>query len=354
MFFLSGFALSDFSFSQENGTPFGVPITSNGPFPLPGGPGATATLSNAAQPVDIFVNDDDPDLNDAFLEIGAGNNLSTLASDVTIGSQTFDAGTVVEAEFFFTTDTGEEFIFVSLGGAGSNDGDLALILSTTQINPGDTLTFVNSTDGPSIPYNTIVCFTRGTRIETPDGEVPIERLSAGDCVTGTDGRVLTVKWIGSRRLNTTALATQPHLRPIRIAAGALGRGLPRRELCVSPQHRMLVDDWRSELLFGEREVLVPAKALVNDRDIRVLPVRKEVEYFHILFDRHEVISAEGAPSESFHPGETALSSLDWAARDEVLTLFPELAKPDGIRNFGPTARPVLRPFEAAALTGSLR
>ncbi|MEM7237725.1 MAG: Hint domain-containing protein [Pseudomonadota bacterium] len=321
---------------------------------MPGGSGATGTLSNSAQPIDVFVTDDDADLNDAFQEIAAGNDLSTLTSDLTIGGQTFAAGSVIEAEFFFTTDTGEQFIFVSLGGAGSNDGDLQLILSTSQINPGDTLTFVSSTDGPTIPYSTIVCFTRGTLIETPGGEVPIETLAAGDQVTSVDGRPLTVRWIGSRQIKSSALAHNPHLRPIRIRAGALGGDTPRRDLLVSPQHRMLVDDWRSELLFGEREVLIPAKALINDQSIRITPQSDDVEYFHILFDRHEVILAEGAPSESFHPGEMALSALEQASRDEVLSIFPELAKKDGLRDFGPAARPVLRPFEASALAGLRR
>ncbi len=90
--------------------------------------------------------------------------------------------------------------------------------------------------------------------------------------------------------------------PIRIKANALGKGLPKRDLLVSPQHRILVSDWRAELMFGVSEVLVAAKHLVNDRDIRVATDLDEFEYYHILFESHQTVFSEGLPSESFHPG----------------------------------------------------
>ena len=190
----------------------------------------------------------------------------------------------------------------------------------------------------------IPCFTRGTRIATPQGERAIETLRAGDKVWTLDHGSQVIRWAGSRRV-----AAIGALAPILIPAGCLGNS---RDLRVSPQHRMLIGGWQAELLFSSHEVLVAACHLVDGRRIR--PVAGgEVEYFHILFDRHEIVLAEGAPSESLHPGEQALGALDAVARGEVLALFPELAGATAGPG-RPTARRVLKAHEAAILMGGDR
>ena len=144
----------------------------------------------------------------------------------------------------------------------------------------------------------VVCFARGTMIATPDGEIAIEDLSAGQPVRTMDHGDQVIRWIGSRRINGHMLAANPHIRPVVIEKGALGNV---RELLVSPQHRMLVSGWKAEVMFGEAELLVAAKDLINDTSIRPADVG-EVEYFHMLFDAHEIVFANGAPAESLHPG----------------------------------------------------
>lgn len=200
------------------------------------------------------------------------------------------------------------------------------------------------TDGVYIQL--LICVARGTRIATPDGEVPVESLAVGDLVDTVDGPAQAVRWIGSRMVGKAELAARPHLRPVRIRAGALGENRPVRDLLVSPQHRVLLGGWRAELLFGEDEVLAPAKALVNDDTIRIDTAAEEVEYFHILFDTHQIMLTEGLPTESFHPQEYSLNALDRAVRDEILSLFPALAD---MRGQGKTARLSLRPWEARML-----
>lgn len=184
----------------------------------------------------------------------------------------------------------------------------------------------------------IICFARGSMIRTDCGELPVEALDAGDMVQTRDHGAQPVRWIGSRRV-----AGRGSFAPIRIKAGALRND---RDLVVSPQHRMLLDGWKAELLFGESEVLAAATHLVNDRSI-LREECDEVEYFHILFDRHEIIYANGAPAESFMPGAQGMDSLAVAARDEILTLFPELS--DDLFAFGPSARRNLKAFEARLL-----
>jgi hypothetical protein len=130
---------------------------------------------------------------------------------------------------------------------------------------------------------------------------------------------------------------QCRFAPIVITKGALGN---ERELVVSPAHKMLITGWRTELMFGCDEVLASAKALANGETIYRRPV-EEVEYFHILLDRHEIIFAEGSATESFYLDSASI--IDEAAL-ELMALFPELL---GV--VGTTARPVLRRYETKSL-----
>ena len=181
-------------------------------------------------------------------------------------------------------------------------------------------------NGPSIPVNTAVpCFNRGTLIDTPTGPVAIERLKVGDRVQTMDHGAQRVCWIGSRKLGRYELKECPNLRPIRIAAGALGQNLPERDLVVSPQHRILLHSGIAQRMFGSAEILVPAKKLVGLPGIAVDPDVRNVEYFHILLDRHEVVFAEGAPAESLFTGPEAIKSVGEAGRAEIVALFPEIA-----------------------------
>jgi len=184
-----------------------------------------------------------------------------------------------------------------------------------------------------------ICFVRGTAIKAQSGEVAIEDLAKGDMVLTRDHGYQPIRWIGSsKRLATGDLA------PILIRKGALGND---RDLRVSPQHRMLLQGWQAELLFGETEVLTTAKSLVNDHSI-IRVEGGEVEYFHILFDTHEIIYAEGAPSESFQPGEQGWKALDEPTRNEILELFLELSDGD-FSSYGASARFSLKHKEGQLL-----
>lgn len=170
----------------------------------------------------------------------------------------------------------------------------------------------------------VTCFTTGTQIETANGLVAIEDLVAGDLVMTADHGLQPLRWLGRRKLDAIDLAANPHLRPIRITAGALGGGLPARDLLVSPQHRMLVRSKIAQRMFAAAEVLVAAKQLVAVEGIEVAEDVTEVEYFHALFDRHQIVFAEGAATESFYVGAQAIKSLDNASAREIYELFPEL------------------------------
>ncbi|WP_417599733.1 Hint domain-containing protein [Pararhodobacter oceanensis] len=207
--------------------------------------------------------------------------------------------------------------------------------------------FVDFPDGSRMDFENfeeIICFTPGTMIDTLRGKRAVEDLVPGDKVLTRDNGYQPLAWVGRRDLAAAELATCPQAAPIRIAAGALGAGLPEQDLRVSPRHRMLVTGARAELMFGEREVLVTAA------DLLALPgvtqeAAGDVSYIHVMCERHEIIRAEGSWSESFQPSEAVLDALDTQTRAELLGLFPELAAGTGFA----AARPVLNGSEAREL-----
>ena len=193
----------------------------------------------------------------------------------------------------------------------------------------------------------VSCFTPGTRIATLGGEVAVEALRVGDMVATRDNGIQEIRWIGSRRITREELRADESLRPILIKAGALGQGLPESDMMVSRQHRMLISGPRAELLFGSDEVLVRAQHLLNLPGVSVAEV-EAVTYLHILFDRHEVILADGAWSESFQPGDRTMGGMDAAQCAEIYKIFPELAQAGHLARFE-AARPTLKSFEARVL-----
>ena len=192
--------------------------------------------------------------------------------------------------------------------------------------------------------NVIPCFTPGTLIATPRGEVPVESLQAGDKIITRDNGMQEVRWIGRRDLTWGDLAAAPHLKPILVRAGSLGHGLPDRDLMVSPNHRLLVANDRTALYFDEHEVLVAAKHLTAARGIHSVDAAG-ASYIHFMCDRHEVVLSNGAWTESFQPGDMTLKGMGNAQRSEIFDLFPELKTSSGIGNYT-AARRTLKRHEA--------
>ncbi|NOD64366.1 MULTISPECIES: Hint domain-containing protein [unclassified Ruegeria] len=265
------------------------------------------------------------------------------------GDDLTQTGVVTNLDGSVTIDTGaiylEESYSLSKPGGGTIDvfrveveGNLVGYITSEPLVAGTTYSFVRSNVTPTNAPDTsdptaiidVPCFVAGTRITTPDGPVSIEDLHVGDFVVTADNGPQEIRWIGSRVLDATDLAARPKLLPIRIAAGSLGKGLPERDLLVSPQHRMMLRSPIAVRMFDSAEVLVPAHKLVGIPGINVDVMAQDVVYFHILFDQHEIIYSEGAPSESLFTGAQAMASIHSDARAEILELFPELAQPNYI------------------------
>lgn len=192
----------------------------------------------------------------------------------------------------------------------------------------------------------IPCFTAGTLIETPFGKQPIETLRSGDRVLTPEGprRLLRAY---SRRVSRAELVANPRLFPVRILSGALGQGLPARDLLVSPQHRMVVNTPIVARMFDAPEVLVAAKKLTALPGVYVEMDIESVAYIHLLFATHAIVFAEGAASETLFLGAEALDMLTPDARAEVHMLFPEVKSEDYCPR---PARPIPEPRRQKALT----
>ncbi|KEJ90581.1 Hint domain-containing protein [Sulfitobacter donghicola] len=213
------------------------------------------------------------------------------------------------------------------------DGDEEDFNFTYTVNNGSEtdVGFVNATSVP--------CFVAGTLIATPDGDRRAETLQPGDLVMTKDEGAQPLRWLGSRKVAATG-----DFAPIHIRANTLGQ---HRDLLVSPLHRVLIKDNLAELLFGEAEVLVAARDLVNDHSI----TRREggeVTYVHLLFDRHQVVFSEGLETESFLPGPQTASSFEAEVVEEIYSVFPEL-DPETGAGYPIAARRMLKRYEAELL-----
>jgi hypothetical protein len=155
----------------------------------------------------------------------------------------------------------------------------------------------------------LMCFMPGTRIATPAGEVAVETLEIGDLVLTTEGTSRPVSWMG-RQTVSRLFADPLRVLPIRIRAGALGDNVPVRDLLISPDHAILIDD-----------VLIQAGALVNGSSIvRETNVPEIMTYYHVELDDHSLILAENTPAETFVDNADRLAFDNWAEHE---ALYPE-------------------------------
>lgn len=194
----------------------------------------------------------------------------------------------------------------------------------------------------------LLCFTPGALILTEAGPRPVETIRPGEKIVTRDRGLQEVRWYGETTLDADMLARKPHLRPILIKRNAIAAGIPARDMAVSPNHHLLMNNWRAELLFGEKEVLLPAGAMLNDRTIRYQTGAEPVHYIHLMFVRHEIVTVNGLATESFQPGPEALAALSAGSREALFTAFPKYrSAPDTVS--GPSARRLLTQSEARIL-----
>lgn len=282
---------------------------------------------------------------------GAGNDTLTGGD----GSDTFvglTAGDVIDgSEDSGGTDTD----VLDLFGSGWTKANTNILFNDPSHENGtveflDTLGNVIGTMTFSNIETIVPCFTPGTLIDTDRGPVPVEDLRVGDRVMTMDDGYQPLRWIGRRDLSARDLAERPDLRPVLIGRDAFGPGLPECALRLSPQHRVLLSGARAELVAGEAEVLAPALHFLGLPGVARDAAAGGVSYFHLLFDRHQIVRSAGLWTESFQPAAATLSGMESGPRDELLQLFPELCATDPTRY--PAARSTVKRHEARLILAS--
>ena len=197
-----------------------------------------------------------------------------------------------------------------------------------------------STGGPSgvdffeigINETTVpVCFCTGTLIETDRGPQRVETLRKGARILTWDGAVSTLRYVVRTAVQPAELALNPALRPVCVAAGALGKGLPLGDLYVSQQHRLLVSSRIANRVCAVAEVLVAAARLSDLPGIDIVDDAQDVFYYHLVFDGHRIVYSNGAPTESLYLGVEALKTLPPKAYAEIAALFPDVMVGDRAR-----------------------
>ncbi|AHG62166.1 Hint domain-containing protein [Advenella mimigardefordensis] len=137
---------------------------------------------------------------------------------------------------------------------------------------------------------TYACYLKGTHIATPEGEVKVETLKAGDKVLTASGGVATVKWLGHRTLHKSRIPAKDAVRafPILFKKDAIASNVPHRDLTLSPGHHVSFNG-----------TLVPAMMLVNGQTIVQQFDTQKFEYFHVELEQFDIMLAEGVPAESY-------------------------------------------------------
>lgn len=245
---------------------------------------------------------------DNVVELTSAATAGTLAgvggSIVGFGTVAFDPGAswVVSGSFpypgvtmagFGAGDTIELPSFVETGYSFASG---SLVLSSA--GASQTIGFAGSltagnfdvtvADGNSFIELRPACFAAGTRIATDHGEVAVEALAVGGRVRVLLGEGWEpIRWIGRRTVDCAHHPAPAQVWPVRVRAGAFGPGRPRRDVFLSPDHAVYVN-----------EVLIPVRYLLTGDSIAQVQV-DTVAYYHLELAAHDVILAEGLPAESY-------------------------------------------------------
>lgn len=237
------------------------------------------------------------------LKIANTGTIPLTISNFSLPSQTIDLTSVGTNGHIDHIDTITNTVTIS-----GSSGSIMLQFDST-----DNFALTTHSDGGGGTDLSVACYCRGTQILTPEGEVPVEALAVGDLLVTLSGTSRPIRWIGRRAYDGRFIACNRQILPIRIAAGALADEVPVRDLRVSPEHAVYIDG-----------VLIPARHLVNGATITQVDGTEQVEYFHVELDTHDVIYADGAPSETYVDCDNRLM---FSNGSEYVARHPNAAEP---------------------------
>jgi len=247
------------------------------------------------------------------LDLNGPASVATIDNPVGPPTLTLNDGGVATYDVAASSATSLAFDYVVQGGDYSPD---LMIMSVnangTPINDalGNNVDFAAAT-GAATGLAVMACFAAGTRIATDQGEIAVEALRVGDWVrTVLGGGTAPIVWVGQREVDCARHPKPRKVWPVRVAAGAFGPGRPSRDLSLSPDHAVYVN-----------EVLIPVKHLINGSTIVQVQV-DHISYYHIELPRHDVVLAQGLPAESFLDMR---DGSNYASRPGPTRLYPDFS-----------------------------
>ncbi|MGC9271554.1 Hint domain-containing protein [Acidiphilium sp.] len=245
---------------------------------------ASAFATGAPPIVNIFGTNNDIILDSGITEFSLGNSsfgdINPFVATDTIDLQGVQAtsDTFTQNSFFGAPSAGGTLVLEN--NAGSIVGEVFLAAGTYTSNEF----IINSSNGGT---DITVCFAAGTHILTQCGEKMVDKLIVGDLVVTHGGLLSPIEWIGHRHIDVRRHPRPENVCPIVIEANALENGVPARDLYVSPDHAIYLN-----------EHLIPAKALINGHTIRQI-TKNIIDYYHVELNSHYVIYAENTLVESY-------------------------------------------------------
>lgn len=258
------------------------------------------------------------------------NSADTLRYDLGNGPVDSRLDSLAVVKLTVTYDDGTTRSLTNVVMFQDNSGNLFLANSDyagTNLNSSSRIQFIHVADVLDTRFYALwhrkfqdfVCFVSGTRIQTPEGEVPVEQLHVGDLVITKDHGAQPILWIGSSCINVCEKTA-----PVHIRAGSLGIGIPHTDLRLSRQHRVLIKSPVAERMFQTPEIFLPAHRLCGIQGISLQPAVGSIRYFHILTAQHDILLSEGAFTESLYLGDEAIRKMGPEAFKELLTIFPNI------------------------------
>lgn len=297
-------------------------------FQYSSGTGTTVTLDDTGGSPDVFGDDDE--FNHVITD-GGGlvANGTPVESESFIDVRALDSGGLPTGPVIRLYVFSQNGITQDVWGFGSS---APLVDGTSYVKVS------GSNAGSSTYTDYITCFADGSMIETSCGRILVEEIAVGQKLWTRDGGLQPVRWVGSTKVPGTGA-----FAPVVFAPHSIGNPT---ELVVSQQHRILLETPAAEVLFGSSDVLVAAKQLCGLPGVSIRE-QNEIRYTHFMFDQHQIVRANGVLTESFFLAQNSVRALDKGQRNEILSLFPELATNPSA--FGQTATLTLKSHEVDVL-----
>ncbi|MFL4468423.1 Hint domain-containing protein [Tateyamaria armeniaca] len=174
----------------------------------------------------------------------------------------------------------------------------------------------------------------GGHIATAMGWRPVEAIAAGDLVLTFDHGLRPVMEVHRETFWVADMMAPASYASVFVPSGALGNS---QDLELLPDQGVLIESEAACDAHGDPFAIVPAKALAGYRGISRIESKTRIEVITLVFERAEVIYAQGGALVHCPPVEVRISDIglqkdiyDVIPADEARFLVECMMVEDGI------------------------